>query len=137
MGWNSGISSPRGSLMKSVISFFVPETYGPSVLKQKAKYLRNSENTTKYKSPMELEQKSIISTIRRFCTRPFRIFPYLTDLTTRTLVRRADMLSIMSILVFPTFNFVSLLRSFPPCVQKQSWLRLTIHRSLIHWARDR
>jgi hypothetical protein len=138
MVWNSGISSPRGFVNgKSVVSFFVPETYGPSVLKQKAKYLRNRENTTKYKSQMEVEQKSIISTIRLFCTRPFRIPPYLTDLTTRPPVPRADMFSIMSLLVFPPGNFVSLLRSFPTCVQKQSRIRLTRHRSVIHWARDR
>jgi hypothetical protein len=138
MVWNSGISSPRGFVNgKSVISLFVPETYGPSVLKQKAKYLRNRENTTKYKSQMEVEQKSIISTIRLFCTRPFRIPPYLADLTTRPPARRADMFSIMSLLVFPPCNFVSLLRSFPTRVQKQSRIRLTRHRSLIHWARDR
>jgi hypothetical protein len=80
-----------------VVSLFVPETYGPSVLRHKAKYLRNRENTTKYKSQMEIEHKSIISTIRLFCTRPFRIVPYLTDLTTRPPAPRTDMFFIMSL----------------------------------------
>jgi hypothetical protein len=49
----------------------VPETYAPAVLKKKAKYLRNTENSTKYKAKIEIENKSVTKAIAHFCSRPF------------------------------------------------------------------
>jgi MFS family permease len=54
-----------------LILCFTPETYGPAVLKKKAKYLRREENTDKYKAKIEVEEKSLVNAIGDFCTRPF------------------------------------------------------------------
>jgi len=62
---------------------------------------------------------------------------HLTHLTIRTSIRRTNMLFIMSLFIFPPCNFIPLLWSVPPCIQKQSWFRVTIHRSLLHWSGNR
>ena len=49
----------------------IPETYGPTVLKKKAAYLRRKENTERYRAKIEVEEKSLIKAIAHFCTRPF------------------------------------------------------------------
>jgi hypothetical protein len=54
-----------------VVLFFVPETYAPAVLKKKAQYLRKTENSSKYKAKMEIENKSVTKAIGHFCSRPF------------------------------------------------------------------
>lgn len=66
----------------------MPETYEPAVLKEKAKWLRNHEGSQKFKSKMEIDNKSLVKAIGHFCSRPFSIsLPLAWELTIVLLFR--------------------------------------------------
>jgi MFS family permease len=111
-----------------VILCFTPETYGPAVLKKKAKYLRREENTDKYKAKIEVEEKSLVKAIGDFCTRPFGIPTLVIDLTVSVVDPRIDMSPPLYLHRFHPLNLVPLLRSIPPGIHEQSRLRITVRR---------
>ncbi|PNS14238.1 hypothetical protein CAC42_6751 [Sphaceloma murrayae] len=56
-----------------LIIFFVPETYHPVVLKQKAKKLRKETSNDSWYAPMEVMNKSVTKTVLWSCIRPFQL----------------------------------------------------------------
>ncbi|KAF2223684.1 major facilitator superfamily domain-containing protein [Elsinoe ampelina] len=57
----------------TLIFFFVPETYHPVVLKQKAKKLRKETGNDQWYAPMEVLNKSVTKTVLWSCIRPFQL----------------------------------------------------------------
>lgn len=57
-----------------MIIFTIPETYGPVILVQKAKALRESTGDSRYKAALELEKVSLMKTVKRILGRPWKIF---------------------------------------------------------------
>lgn len=53
--------------------FFVPETYHPAVLRKKAQKLRKSTGDQRYKSAMELQEKSVLKSIGISLYRPMQL----------------------------------------------------------------
>ncbi|UZJ55616.1 hypothetical protein CBS101457_004936 [Exobasidium rhododendri] len=56
-----------------VVVLFIPETYAPVLLRQKAQRLRKVTGDPRYKSSTELKQQSILSLTKTVLTKPFRI----------------------------------------------------------------
>lgn len=56
-----------------LIVLFIPETYHPVKLRQKAARLRRETGQEKWKAPIEIMNKSISSTILHSCLRPFQL----------------------------------------------------------------
>lgn len=59
------------AVILSLIAAFVPETYHPVLLRRKAIKLRKETGDERWKSPIEVMQRSILQTIIRSCYRPF------------------------------------------------------------------
>jgi hypothetical protein len=57
--------------MLALLVFFVPETYHPVILRQKAIKLRNETGNDRWWAPIEVSDRSITMTIVRSCYRPF------------------------------------------------------------------
>jgi multidrug resistance protein len=56
-----------------LISFTVPETYTPALLKKRAKQLRKAENDPKYVTEQELDTRPLGQKLRIFLLRPFQL----------------------------------------------------------------
>lgn len=56
-----------------LIALFVPETYHPVLLRQKASRLRRETGNDAWKSPIEKETKSVRETVIWSCIRPFQL----------------------------------------------------------------
>ncbi|GAB1192953.1 hypothetical protein APSETT444_002154 [Aspergillus pseudonomiae] len=56
-----------------LISFTVPETYAPTILKRRAKKLRKTENDPKYVTETELDSRPMGEKLRIFLFRPFQL----------------------------------------------------------------
>ena len=56
-----------------MIVLFVPETYHPVLLRNKARKLRKDTGEEKWKAPMENTNKSIPKTIANSLLRPFQL----------------------------------------------------------------
>jgi multidrug resistance protein len=56
-----------------LISFTVPETYTPALLKKRAKKLRKAENDPKYVTEQELDTRPLGQKLRIFLLRPFQL----------------------------------------------------------------
>ncbi|ETS82813.1 hypothetical protein PFICI_04689 [Pestalotiopsis fici W106-1] len=63
-------------VMMVCIFVLVPETYHPIKLREKARHLRKTTENSRWKSPMELSQKSILQSITRSFSRPFQLLIY-------------------------------------------------------------
>ena len=59
------------AVMLALIVAFVPETYHPVLLREKAIRLRKETGNEKWQAPIEKMQRSIAQTIIRSCYRPF------------------------------------------------------------------
>lgn len=57
----------------AMITFTVPETYTPTLLKQRAKKLRKQENDPKYVTEQELDDRPLGEKLRLFLLRPFQL----------------------------------------------------------------
>lgn len=115
----------------------MPETYEPAVLKQKAKWLRKQEGSQKFKSKMEIDNKSLVKAIGHFCSRPFSIslLPSRTDNSAP--VPRTNLFSPLSIYRLPPLNPLPLLRSLPPGLHDKPRLPAPICRPLLPRLGDR
>ncbi|PKS12618.1 hypothetical protein jhhlp_000826 [Lomentospora prolificans] len=60
-------------VMILLIVFLVPETYHPILLRKKARQLRKSPSNAHFKAPIEVSEKSIISSITMSLKRPFQL----------------------------------------------------------------
>ncbi|KKK12223.1 hypothetical protein P175DRAFT_0501769 [Aspergillus ochraceoroseus IBT 24754] len=56
-----------------LITFTVPETYAPSILKKRAKKLRKTENDPRYVTETELDPRPLGERLRVFLFRPFQL----------------------------------------------------------------
>ncbi|KAE8354222.1 major facilitator superfamily domain-containing protein [Aspergillus coremiiformis] len=56
-----------------LISFTVPETYAPTILKRRAKKLRKTQNDPKYVTETELDSRPLGEKLRIFLFRPFQL----------------------------------------------------------------
>ncbi|KAL1963943.1 hypothetical protein VTN77DRAFT_7618 [Rasamsonia byssochlamydoides] len=56
-----------------LITFTVPETYAPALLKKRAKKLRKTENDPKYVTEQELDARPLGEQLRMFLLRPFQL----------------------------------------------------------------
>lgn len=56
-----------------LITFTVPETYAPTLLKARAKKLRKQENDPKYVTEQELDSRPLGEKIKIFLLRPFQL----------------------------------------------------------------
>jgi multidrug resistance protein len=56
-----------------LITFTVPETYAPMILKKRAAKLRKTENDPKYVTEMELDARPMAERLRIFMIRPFQL----------------------------------------------------------------
>lgn len=56
-----------------LITFTVPETYAPEILKQRAKKLRKTENDPTYVTESELDSRPMGEKLRIFLFRPFQL----------------------------------------------------------------
>jgi multidrug resistance protein len=57
----------------ALITFTVPETYAPSLLKARAKKLRKTENDPKFVTEQEIDSRPLSEKIRVFMLRPFQL----------------------------------------------------------------
>lgn len=57
----------------AMITFTVPETYAPTLLKKRAKKLRKQENDPKYVTEQELDDRPLGEKLRLFLIRPFQL----------------------------------------------------------------
>ncbi|KAJ2901384.1 Efflux pump atB [Zalerion maritima] len=64
------------ALLLVAIFFFVPETYHPVVLMNKARAFRKSTGDSRWKAPMEKTNKSIVRTIGRSLLRPIQMLVF-------------------------------------------------------------
>lgn len=58
------------------IYFVVPETYGPVVLRNKAKALRKETGDERWKAPIEIMDRSVARTVLWSCIRPFQLLVF-------------------------------------------------------------
>ncbi|PVG00830.1 putative mfs-multidrug-resistance transporter [Serendipita vermifera] len=72
--WLFWILSIFSGLCLLLIIFTIPETYGPVILAQKARKLRESTNDPRWKAPIELEEVSWRKKLSRILGRPWKIF---------------------------------------------------------------
>ncbi|KAB8276304.1 major facilitator superfamily domain-containing protein [Aspergillus minisclerotigenes] len=56
-----------------LITFTVPETYAPTILKRRAKKLRKTQNDSKYVTETELDSRPLGEKLRIFFFRPFQL----------------------------------------------------------------
>ncbi|KAE8421128.1 major facilitator superfamily domain-containing protein [Aspergillus pseudocaelatus] len=56
-----------------MITFTVPETYAPTILKRRAKKLRKTQNDPKYVTETELDSRPLSEKLRIFFFRPFQL----------------------------------------------------------------
>jgi MFS family permease len=56
-----------------IITIFVPETYKPVLLRQKAIKLRKETGDSRWQAPIEKMERSILNTILLSCKRPFEL----------------------------------------------------------------
>ncbi|KAL2001498.1 hypothetical protein VTN02DRAFT_1680 [Thermoascus thermophilus] len=57
----------------ALITFTVPETYAPAILKKRAKKLRKETNDAKYVTEQELDQRPMGERLKVFLIRPFQL----------------------------------------------------------------
>ncbi|CUS10762.1 unnamed protein product [Tuber aestivum] len=60
-------------VMLASLYIFVPETYHPVLLRDRAVSLRKSTGDPRYRAPLEKMSRSIAHTVLRSCTRPFEL----------------------------------------------------------------
>ncbi|CAH0046726.1 unnamed protein product [Clonostachys solani] len=58
------------------IAFLVPETFHPAILRQKAKILRQSTGDSRWRAPIEEQDKSILVAVSRSLKRPFQLLVF-------------------------------------------------------------
>lgn len=68
-----------------MILFFVPETYKPVILVQKAKRLRKETGDERYWAPMERDEKSLAQQVENILARPFKMLVFEPMLLAATL----------------------------------------------------
>lgn len=57
----------------ALIVLFVPETYHPVLLRQKARKLREQTGEPRWKAPIEKLDRSVARTVMWSCIRPFQL----------------------------------------------------------------
>ncbi len=62
--------------MLSLVIFFVPETYHPVLLRNKARKLRSETGDDRWQAPIEKMDRSVTWTIIRSCYRPFQLLVF-------------------------------------------------------------
>lgn len=63
----------------------MPETYGPIVLKRKARYLREKQGDANVVAPVELQNQDLRELVVVVLTRPIRMFLFEAIVTTTCL----------------------------------------------------
>ncbi|KAF4126954.1 Fungal trichothecene efflux pump (TRI12), partial [Geosmithia morbida] len=71
--WLYWIQLILASVVWILISFTVPETYAPTILKRRAKKLRSETGDASYKTEQEIEGKPVSERLRVFLVRPFQL----------------------------------------------------------------
>jgi hypothetical protein len=69
-----------------LIVFFVPETYHPVLLRQKAMRLRHETGNQEWIAPIEKLDRSIAKTVLWSCIRPFQLL-FFEPMVSRTVSR--------------------------------------------------
>lgn len=71
--WSFWVLLIWAGLQWTLIFFFVPETYGPVLLRRKAIKLRQETGDDRWKAPIEKMEKSVSKTVIWSCIRPFQL----------------------------------------------------------------
>ncbi|PYH79186.1 major facilitator superfamily transporter [Aspergillus uvarum CBS 121591] len=71
--WTNWIILIMSGLIFALILLLQPETYGPMLLKWKARHLRNLTGDPRYKSSMDLQKTALLSRISGACIRQFSL----------------------------------------------------------------
>ncbi|RAL12551.1 MFS transporter [Aspergillus homomorphus CBS 101889] len=71
--WTNWIILILAGFIFALILLFQPETYGPLLLKWKARHLRNITRDPRYKSAMDLQKTALLSRISHACIRQFSL----------------------------------------------------------------
>lgn len=57
----------------AMITFLVPETYHPVLLRRKAQQMRKATGDERWRAPIEKHERSIVRTVVWSCIRPFEL----------------------------------------------------------------
>ncbi|PYH46963.1 MFS transporter [Aspergillus saccharolyticus JOP 1030-1] len=71
--WTNWIILILAGFIFALILLFQPETYGPMLLKWKARHLRHLTGDPRYKSSMDLQKTALLTRIRHACIRQFSL----------------------------------------------------------------
>lgn len=71
--WTNWIILILSGFIFALILLLQPETYGPMLLKWKARHLRNLTGDPRYKSSMDLQKTALLSRISNACIRQFSL----------------------------------------------------------------
>ncbi|RMY75434.1 hypothetical protein D0862_13931 [Hortaea werneckii] len=71
--WSFWVLLIWAGVMWTLIFFFVPETYAPVLLRQKAVMLRKETGDDRWQAPIERLQRSVAKTVLWSCIRPFQL----------------------------------------------------------------
>ncbi|PYH92310.1 MFS general substrate transporter [Aspergillus ellipticus CBS 707.79] len=71
--WTNWIILILSGLIFALILLLQPETYGPLLLKWKARHLRHLTGDDRYRSPMDLQKTALFSRIGNACLRQFAL----------------------------------------------------------------
>ncbi|KAI7241156.1 MFS general substrate transporter [Hortaea werneckii] len=71
--WSFWVLLIWAGVMWTLIFFFVPETYAPVLLRQKAVLLRKETGDDRWQAPIERLQRSVAKTVLWSCIRPFQL----------------------------------------------------------------
>ncbi|KAH9810758.1 efflux pump atB-like [Teratosphaeria destructans] len=74
--WSFWVLVIWAGLMWCLIFFFVPETYGPVLLRRKAVKLREDTGDDRWQAPIERMNKSVTRTVLWSCIRPFQLLTF-------------------------------------------------------------
>lgn len=102
--WSYYVLLIWSGIMTVLIVLFVPETYTPVVLRDKARKKRKETGDDRYKAPIEITDKSIARTVGRSLYRPFLLL-FLEPMCFNLCLLSAILLGILY-LFFGAFNLV-------------------------------
>ncbi|MCJ1313594.1 hypothetical protein MMC25_007273 [Agyrium rufum] len=102
--WSFYVLIIWSSVVLGLVVFFVPETYHPVLLRNKAIKLRKETGEERYKAPIEKMDRSIAQTVIRSCYRPFLLLT-LEPMCLNLCIFSALLLGILY-LFFGAFNIV-------------------------------
>ena len=69
--WCEWVSLIWSAVILAGLVLFQPETYGPELLRWKAKHLRRITGDDRYRAPIEVKSETFLDRLKRSLTRPF------------------------------------------------------------------